>query len=114
MKGTNTIYLIVSSIILAYILQIFVLYPFTAIAIGVPLGLLSRKYSAIGGFLIGFLSSLSLYLIYPINGVSKIAEIIGQLIGINPFLVILLYPLIYGTISLISALLFYYIVRVNK
>ncbi|MCH4816747.1 MAG: hypothetical protein QXY87_11555 [Saccharolobus sp.] len=114
MKGTNTIYLIVSSIILAYILQIFVLYPFTAIAIGVPLGLLSKKYSAIGGFLVGFLSSLSLYLIYPINGVSKIAEIIGQLIGINPFLVILLYPLIYGTISLISALLFYYIVRVNK
>jgi hypothetical protein len=37
MKGTNTIYIIISSILLAYIMQIFVLYPFTAVAIGIPL-----------------------------------------------------------------------------
>ncbi|AKA75125.1 hypothetical protein SULI_11805 [Saccharolobus solfataricus] len=113
MKVSNMIYIIIS-IVLAYIMQIFVLYPFTAIVVGVPLGLLSRKYSMIGSFLIGFLSSLSLYLIYPIDGVSRMAEIIGRLINANPFLAILLYPLIYGTISLISALLFYYIIRVSK
>ncbi|QGA54022.1 hypothetical protein GFS03_05245 [Sulfolobus sp. E5-1-F] len=113
MKGLTIIYIIIS-IILAYIMQILVLYPFTAIAVGIPLGLLSRKYSAIGGFLIGLLSSLSIYLIYPISDVVKIAEVVGQLLGINSFLVILLYPLVYGIISLISALLFNYIIRVSR
>ncbi len=109
MKSQDLIYLIVS-IILAYILQIFIPYPFTGIAVGLPLGFLSRRASAISGFLIGFLSSLSLYLLYPLNDVNKLAVIIGELININiPLIVILIYPLIYGLISLISAMFFSYI-----
>ncbi|AWR98412.1 hypothetical protein [Metallosphaera hakonensis] len=116
MTRSNVIYniAIISSIVLAYSMQIFVSYPFTAIIVGVPLGLLSRKYSVMGGFLIGLLSSLSLYAIYPINDVNKIGEIIGQLIGINSLLVIFLYPLIYSIISLLSALLFSYLIKVKK
>lgn len=109
MKPQNLIYLIVS-IILAYILQIFIPYPFTGIAVGLPLGFLSKRASAISGFLIGFLSSLSLYLIYPLNDVNKLSTIMGELIGVNiPTIVILIYPFIYGLISLISAIFFSYI-----
>ncbi|AHC51962.1 hypothetical protein SUSAZ_08430 [Sulfolobus acidocaldarius SUSAZ] len=110
MKIRSIIYIIVS-IILAYVFELFVLYPFTAILVGIPLGLLTRKYSVIAGFLVGFIASLSLYLLYPLGNVVQLADKVGGILGLNGVIVVLLYPLIYGIISLLTALIVNLIIK---
>ncbi len=97
---------IVASVGLAYASLFTIQYAFGAILLGIPLMVLSRKYSGIAGFIIGLVSAFSIYLMYPLSSVSKLADIVQQIIGIPSFALIVLFPLMYGLIGAVSALLF--------
>ncbi len=97
---------IVVSIALAYASLFFITYAFGAILLGIPLMVLHRKYSGIAGFVIGIVSSASIYLMYPIASVTKLAGIVQQIIGLPSTLLIILFPLMFGLIGAVSALLF--------
>lgn len=94
------------SIALAYASLFTMVYAFGAILLGIPLMVLSRRYSGISGFAIGLVSAFSIYLLYPLSSVSKLAGIVEQIIGIPSFALIILFPLMYGLIGGVSALLF--------
>ncbi len=97
---------IVVSVGLAYASLFTIQYAFGAILLGIPLMVLGKKYSGIAGFLIGLVSSLTIYLLYPLSSVSKLAGIVQQIIGIPSLALIVLFPLMYGLIGAVSALLF--------
>lgn len=97
---------IVVSAVLAYASLLTIQYAFGAILLGIPLMALSRRYSGIAGFAIGLASSFSIYLMYPLSSVGKLAGIVQQIIGIPSFALIVLFPLMYGLIGAVSALLF--------
>lgn len=97
---------IVVSIALAYGSLFFITYAFGAILLGIPLMVLNKKYSGIAGFVIGIVSSASIYLMYPITSVSKLAGIVQQIIGLPSMLLIIVFPLMFGLIGAVSGLLF--------
>ncbi len=97
---------IVVSIALAYASLFFITYAFGAILLGIPLMVLNRKYSGIAGFVIGIVSSASIYLMYPLASVTKLAGIVQQIIGIPSTVLIIVFPLMFGLIGAVSALLF--------
>lgn len=97
---------IVVSVALSYAALFTVQYAFGAILLGIPLMFLGRKYSGIAGFVIGIASSFSIYLLYPLSSVTELAGIVQQIIGIPSFGLIILFPLMYGLIGAVSALLF--------
>lgn len=94
------------SIGLAYLLIFTVPYAFAAVLVGLPLMFLGRKSSALSGFLIGALAAFSVYLLYPLGSVSKLSGIVSQIISIPGALLIVIFPLMYGIIAALSALLF--------
>lgn len=94
------------AIALAYLLLFNVQYVFSAIIVGIPLMFLSRKSSAASGFVIGIAVPFSIYLLYPLASVVKLSGIISQLTGMPGALLIVIYPLMYGVITLVSALIF--------
>lgn len=88
-------------------LVLFTVQPlYAAIAIGVPLMFLGRKYSGISGFVIGLAVPLSVLLSYPLSEVIQLSGIVGQLTGMPGTLILVIYPLMYGIIAAFSALLF--------
>lgn len=97
---------IIVSIALAYASLFTILYAFGAIFLGIPLMVLSRRYSGIAGFIIGIASAFSIYFMYPLSSISRLAGIVQQIIGIPSSLLIVLFPLMYGLIGAVSALLF--------
>lgn len=97
---------IVVSIALSYASLFTIQYAFGAIFLGVPLMVLGRKYSGIAGFAIGIASSFSIYLLYPLPSLTKLAGIVQQVVGIPSAALIVLFPLMYGLIGAVSALLF--------
>ena len=97
---------IVVSVGLAYASLFTIQYAFGAILLGIPLMVLGKKYSGIAGFLIGLVSSLTIYLLYPLSSVSELGGIVQQIIGIPSLALIVLFPLMYGLIGAVSALLF--------
>ena len=68
--------------------------------------MLRKRFAFIFGFLEGFGSFMSVYLMYSLTGDLKIAGIISSIIGLPQFLVLFMYPLISGLICAFSALLF--------
>lgn len=94
------------SIALAFLLLFSVPYAFSAIVVGIPLMFLGRKVSATSGFVIGLGVPFSIYLFYPVASVVKLSGILSQLTGMPGTLLIVIYPLMYGIITLISALFF--------
>lgn len=94
------------SVALAYGLVFLVPYAFAAIAAAIPLLYLSRRAAGIAGFLAGLLEPFSIYLLYPLQAVSRLSGILSQLTGFPPVLLIVIYPLMYGIIEAVSALLF--------
>ena len=97
---------IVVSIGLAYASLFTIQYAFGAILLGIPLMVLSRRYSGIAGFSIGIVSAFSFYLMYPVPSVTKLAGIVSQIIGLPSVALLVLFPLMYGLIGAVSALLF--------
>ena len=84
------------AVILAYVLAIFVPFIWIGIIASLPLLRIRKLYALIGGFVIGFIAPLSMYLLYPIPIIEKLADVISQIASIPPFLAILGYPLFYG------------------
>ena len=94
------------SVGLSYALIFTVPYAIGAIAVGIPLLLLSKKSSGILGFFIGFISAMSTYLMYPMSAFTELSKIISQLTSMPSFLIVVIFPLMYGIIACVSALLF--------
>ncbi len=94
------------SIALAYASLFTIPYAFGAILFGIPLMVLNRKYSVMAGLIIGLGSASSIYLLYPVSTVSQLAGIVQQIIGIPSAALIILFPLMFGLIGALSALLF--------
>lgn len=97
---------IIVSAALAYLLIFSTAYALSAILVGIPLFLLEKRIAAVSGFAIGFLAPVSLYLLYPMSAISQLSGIISQLTGLPSALLIIVYPLMYGIIAMLSALLF--------
>ncbi len=86
---------------------VFTLEPlFAAIIVGVPLMFLERKYSTLSGFVIGLAVPFLILLTYPIASIEKLAGIVSQLTGMPPDLLLVVYPLMFGVITAVSALMF--------
>ncbi len=66
---------------------------------------LTVKRAALAGFLIGF-STIIIYIIYPMAPLFKLSSILGTATGMPGIVLIIIYPLIYGLIMMLSALLF--------
>lgn len=88
----------VLAVVLAYVLNLFVPIIWIAIVASLPLLRIRKRYAVLSGFLIGLLVPLSLYLMYPIPMVGELSGIMGQLAGLPPFLVVVVFPLFYGII----------------
>ena len=84
------------TVILAYVLAIFVPFIWIGVIASLPLLRVRKRYALIGGFVIGFLAPLSMYLLYPVPMIGRLAEVISQIASIPSFLAILGYPLFYG------------------
>ena len=64
-----------------------------------------RLISMVLGFLTGFISSITPLLAYNLYAVIKISGLISSVIGLNQILLILLFPLIVGMASMLTAAL---------
>ena len=84
------------SVILAYVLAVFVPFIWIGVIASLPLLRIRKLYALIGGFVIGFVAPLSMYLLYSFSMIGKLAEVISQIASIQSFLAILGYPLFYG------------------
>lgn len=91
---------------LSYIVVFTVQPIYVAIVVGIPLMFLSRKLSGIAGFLVGLIVPLTVLFSYPISSVMQLSSIVGELTGMPSVLILVIYPLMYGIIAAISALLF--------
>lgn len=94
------------SAVIAYLAVFFVQPAYAAILVGIPLLCLQKKYSGTVGFVIGLAVPFFLLLTYPVSEVVQLSGIVGQLTGMPGTLIIVVYPLMYGIIASISALLF--------
>lgn len=94
------------SAVLAFVVVFTVQPVYAAIVVGVPLMFLGRKYSGISGFVIGLIIPFSILLSYPLSRIMQLSGIVGQLTGMPSTLILVVYPLMYGIIAALSALLF--------
>ena len=93
------------AVILAYVLAMFVPFIWIGAVAALPLLRIRKLYALIGGFVIGFIAPLSMYLLYPIPMIGKLAEVISQIASIPALLAILGFPLFYGLIMGLAGLL---------
>ncbi len=101
----NSKVMLALSTLLAYIFVIFIPYAWTGIFASIPLYRINIKRAGIAGFIIGF-STISIYLIYPSSKLLELSEILGKATGIQGLILIIIYPLFYGIIMMLSAMLF--------
>jgi hypothetical protein len=94
------------SIILAYLFIYLLPFAWTAIFAAIPLLKLKVKHALISGFLIGFIAPVSYYMLYPLDLVSKLAAIIGNIVGLNKIIIVFIFPIMYAVIMALSAMVF--------
>lgn len=94
------------SIVLAYLLIYFFPVAWTAIFAAIPLLKLKVKHAFISGFLIGLIVPISFYMLYPLDLLSKLAGIIGNIVGLNKILIVFIFPIMYAVIMALSAIVF--------
>lgn len=92
------------SIALVYAFNMFVPVIWIGVLAALPLFKIGKKYALVIGFFIGLLTSLSLYLLYPLPMVAKLSVVVSQLASIPSALVIVVFPLFYGIIMGLSGL----------
>ncbi len=92
------------SIVLSFIVLIEVPYAWMSFFAAIPFIVLKSKWNAFVGFAIGILSSLAMFLEYPLHLVSQLARILGAIAGFPPEVVLMLFPLLYGLIFGLSSL----------
>lgn len=96
--------IILIGIILTLIFSYFIPYVWGGIIPGAIIGVIKRRSTKlISSFLIGFIGSLVVYFVYPINYLISLAKTVELLAGIQWFILILLFPLLYGLIELSAA-----------
>ncbi len=105
MNKLLSIVTVVSSLALSYVILIFAPLPYLAAVAALPLFALGWKRSLLMGFLIGFASSLSLYLIYPLADVLKLSYILAGIVSLPQAVVLLAFPLFFGLIFAFSGML---------
>ncbi len=93
------------SILLSYVSLLAIPYLWMAVPAALPFLALKDWKNAFTGFGIGALSASSIYLFYPLGLVSRLSDILGSIAGVPPILALALFPLIYGLIFGLSALL---------
>ncbi len=92
------------SIILTYVLIYLFPFAWTAIFAAIPLLKLKVKHAFISGILIGLIVPVSFYLLYPLNLISNLAGIIGNIVGLNKILIAFIFPIMYAVIMGLSAM----------
>ena len=92
------------AVILAYVFAIFLPVIWISAVSALPLFRIRKLYALVFGFLIGFVASLSMYLLYPLSMTLKLSEVISQIASIPPFFAILSFPLFYGLIMGLAGL----------
>lgn len=102
MKLYHKILALVLSVFIAYISLLYTSFAAMGIIVALPLFILKPFRSFVAGFAISFVSSLSIYFIYPLSKVSQLAAILGSISGIPSILVILLYPVLFSLITAFS------------
>lgn len=95
---------IVLAIILAYVFAIFVPIVWVSAVAALPLLRIRKLLALVFGLLIGVVAPLTMYLLYPISMVGKLAEVMSQIASIPPFLTILAFPMFYGLIMGLAGL----------
>ncbi|MGC8567036.1 MAG: hypothetical protein ACP5I6_05880 [Caldisphaera sp.] len=104
MSKVSNIIIVVVSVALTLILSYFIPYVWIGIIPGVIIGFMRRRsIRLISGFLIGFLGSLIMYFVYPINYFVPLAKSVGELAGISWLILILAFPLLFGLVELSAA-----------
>lgn len=92
------------AVILAYIFAIFIPVIWISAIAALPLLRIKKLYALIFGFAIGLVAPLSMYLLYPLSMIAKLAGVISQIASIPPFLAMLGFPLSYGIIMGLAGL----------
>ena len=103
--------------VLAYVFTFLVPVTWLGVVASLPLLGIRKAYALLFGFLIGLLAPASLYLLYPLDMVSKLSVTIGQIASIPSLLVIVMFPLFYGITMGLSGLFWSGLaenLRVNK
>lgn len=99
----------IGSVALAIILSYVVLFTIPVIWMAafaaLPFLAMKRWWNSITGFCIGIATAVSVYLIYPMGNLGHLSAIMGSIAGVPSAVVLLIYPLIYGVIFGLSALL---------
>jgi len=96
---------LVLSIVIAYISLLYTSFAAMGIIVALPLFIFRPLRSFVAGFAISFVSSLSIYIIYPLSKVSQLALILGSISGIPSILVILLYPILFSLLTAFSGVM---------
>lgn len=97
-----------ASAALAYILvlpQQFAPYVWTGVIAAIWLMWIGKKKAPFVGFAIGTAVLLSTYLFYPLNNVSSFSGTLSSITSMPAPVLILIYPLIYGVVMGLGALL---------
>lgn len=105
MNVYHKILALVLSIVIAYISLLYTSFAAMGIIVALPLFIFRPLRSFVAGFAISFVSSLSIYIIYPLSKVSQLALILGSISGIPSILVILLYPILFSLLTAFSGVL---------
>jgi hypothetical protein len=90
--------------VLAYVFTFLVPVVWIGVVASLPLLRIRKAHALLFGFLIGLLAPVSLYLLYPLDMVSKLSVTVGQIASIPSFLVIVMFPLFFGITMGLSGL----------
>lgn len=93
------------SIVLSYAALLALPYLWMAVPAALPFLALKSWKNSFTGFGIGALTSASIYLLYPLNLISRLSGILGSIAGVPPAVALALFPIIYGLLFGLSALL---------
>lgn len=97
---------VIISAALSLIVAFFLKNAYYLVIAALPLSMVAKKWSLLYGFLIGFLSLMSIYLLYPLSSTVKISVVLGSITSLPSILVLFLYPLFGGLICGFGGLLF--------
>ncbi len=97
---------VIISAILSLAVAFFLNNAYYLVIAAIPLSMIAKKWSLLYGFLFGFLSLLSMYLLYPLSSSLKISVVLGSITSLPSILVLILYPLFGGLICGFGGLLF--------
>lgn len=94
-----------ASVAVSYMILLFLPLPYLALVAAFPLIIMGTARSTLSGFAIGFVTAISIYLLYPLRKVLELSSIIGGIVSLPSIIVLLIFPLFYGLIFAFSGML---------